>query len=253
MRRVFIMLSILLAITGCSSLNIYKNNENEYGQNDLMRAVYYQDIEMVKEKLKNKTLLYDTDVTGATILHYVARYGTKEIADYILKQENCYPLLKKKDAIEHHTPLQEALLARNKEVAKLFFQSTSTKNIDQVDSNGQSLLHLAVTTYQDGMVSYLLKKGVNPNLQDNKGNTAAHLLLYCLKENICDADYEQVKIFKDLVKYGLNPNLPNNDNQSVQSILGTVNMMRPGSNLDRYGFIFLRTIELEYKRGTIDD
>ena len=44
MSRSAIGVLMLLMLTGCSSFNVYKS-ENTYEQNDLMRAVYYQDLE----------------------------------------------------------------------------------------------------------------------------------------------------------------------------------------------------------------
>jgi ankyrin repeat protein len=219
MSRVAIGVLMVLMLTGCSSFNVYNSDKNTYEQNDLMRAVYYQDLNKVQELAQDSSLLHERDVRGANILHYAAKYGTAEIAKLLLELDT-KPLLTEKGGARNKTPLQEALIEGNDGVAKVFYQATPADSKNQVDDEGRTLLHLALVGEQGWLVTKLLQQGMDPNSQDNDGNTPMLSLLYCLEENICDSDHSSTKNSTlEMIDFGLDPSLENYEGESVMSIL----------------------------------
>jgi len=246
MLRMMSCLAVLLLLSGCSSLGVYKHETNPYGQNDLMRAVYYQDMELVKEQASNKKVLYETDRTGANIFHYIARYGTSEMASFIISK-GTESLLGKKGGINGNTALQEALLTHNAGVAKLLFQSMPDEALEELDSKGRSLLHLAVYAGDEEMVLELLQQGIDPNVQDDAGNTPAHLALYCLQTNACPVDREYLAVFRLLAEYGLDPFLANGKGDTVLGILDKVDFLSFSNRpFDQIGGMLKRYVDINH-------
>jgi ankyrin repeat protein len=219
MSRSILGVLMLLLLTGCSSFNVYKSDENAYEQNDLMRAVYYQDLNKVQELAQDSSLLHEKDARGANILHYTAKYGTAEIAKLLLENDT-KPLLGEKGGARNKTPLQEALFEGNDGVTKVFYQAAPLDSKNQVDDEGRTLLHLAFVGGQGWLVTELLQQGMDPNSQDKNGNTPMHLLLYCLEDNICDSQHSSIKTpSSEMIEFGLDPHLENYEGESVMSIL----------------------------------
>ncbi|MEH7180235.1 ankyrin repeat domain-containing protein [Neobacillus vireti] len=218
MSRIAIGVLMLLMLTGCSSFSVYKSDENTYEQNDLMRAVYYQDLNKMQELAQDSSLLHERDARGANILHYTAKYGTAEMAELLLELDT-KKLLTEKGGARNKTPLQEALFEGNDGVTKVFYQaSPDSKN--QVDDEGRTLLHLAFVGGQGWLVTELLQQGMDPNSQDNNGNTPLHSLLYCLEDNICDSHHSSIKNpTLEMIDFGLDPHLENYQGESVMFIL----------------------------------
>ncbi|WP_341751923.1 ankyrin repeat domain-containing protein [Candidatus Tisiphia endosymbiont of Piscicola geometra] len=74
-----------------------------------------------------------------------------------------------------------------------------------------SLIHIAV--YYGNLVQHLLNKGVNIDLVDENGNTAAHIAV--MRDNI--------EIFKILLNKGANIDIKNNNNISVLDLVNSSN------------------------------
>ena len=69
--------------------------------------------------------------------------------------------------------------------------------LDARDSYDKTPLYLAVQNGRADVVHYLLKKGANPNVRDEKwGKTPFHIAAY----------YGEITIAKLLIKYGANAN-----------------------------------------------
>jgi ankyrin repeat protein len=224
---------MLMMLTSCSSFNVYKSDENAYKQNDLMRAVYYQELDKVEELAQDASLLHERDVRKANILHYAAKYGDAELAKLLLELDT-KQLLPEKGGARNKTPLQEAIFEGNDGVAKEFYRAVPFDSKNQVDDEGRSLLHLAVVGGQGWLVKELLQQGMDPNSQDKNGNTPMHLLLYCLEDNICDSQHSNIKTStSEMIEFGLNPHLENYEGESVMLILAEyrgADLLFPSSN-----------------------
>ncbi|MFU7503056.1 MAG: ankyrin repeat domain-containing protein [Candidatus Tisiphia sp.] len=91
----------------------------------------------------------------------------------------------------------------------MFYWRNSTKrlilyaNIKGPFNYSSSLIHIAV--YYGNLVQHLLNKGVNIDLVDKNGNTAAYIAV--MRDNI--------EIFKILLNKGANIDIKNNNGTSV--------------------------------------
>ncbi|KTD14751.1 Ankyrin repeat protein [Legionella gratiana] len=70
---------------------------------------------------------------------------------------------------------KKALLENNKENFKQEIGLYSKEQLNEVDAQGNSLLHLAVQRGSLGFVKYLLTKGADISLQNKEGDSALHL------------------------------------------------------------------------------
>ena len=173
----------------------------------------------MQELAQDSSLLQERDARGANILHYTAKYGTAEMAKLLLELDT-KQLLTEKGGARNKTPLQEALFEGNDGVTKVFYQAAPLDSKNQVDDEGRTLLHLAFVGEQGWLVTELLQQGMDPNSQDNNGNTPMLSLLYCLEDNICDSHHSSTKTSTlEMIDFGLDPHLENYEGESVMSIL----------------------------------
>lgn len=83
-------------------------------------------------------------------------------------------------------------------------------NINEVDDNGRTLLHMAVFSSQSDsikaeMIKELIKAGVNPDISDRWGITPLFMAL----ENRFYSEYDNLPVISALVKCKVNLNKPN--------------------------------------------
>lgn len=125
-------------------------------------------------------------------------------------------------ANEEVNPMLSAILKRSIPVLDLLIESGA--NLFSKDSNGSNLLHTAVessfTEIVQGelnskstagnileqnktkvLVEYLIKKGLNVNEVNSKGNTPLHIVVMNCSKNL--------KLYKELIKNGALLNIPN--------------------------------------------
>ncbi|WP_033542961.1 ankyrin repeat domain-containing protein [Planococcus sp. CAU13] len=228
MKKCYMVFFLLLFLTGCNPLFPYKNNINSFGQNDLMKAIYYQDLQMVKELVKDENNLNEVDIQNSNILHYTAVYGTADIAAFLVNQP-VEQLFLKKGGIRNNLPLQEAILAGNFNVFKIFSEYYSG-NLDEVrDDSGKSLLHYAVIQMDESLISDLLEAGMDPNLKDIHGNTPGHLFLYTVStkpfDNLTSVDDEKNsknwlvdRISRNLIESGMDLDIVNKKGETFRTI-----------------------------------
>jgi hypothetical protein len=105
-----------------------------------------------------------------------------------------------------HTLLHEAILANNKDRAKILIKHGASLNV--TDAEGVTPLHAAVGAKLETIVRLLLDKNANVNAQDANGMTPLHLALKT----------ESKEIVELLVKNGANPRSVNNAGESPESI-----------------------------------
>jgi len=87
-------------------------------------------------------------------------------------------------------------------------------DINALDSNGESGLFNAVDIRDVELISFLLENGIDPNIQNPRGQTVLEMLVY-------DA-MEYVDIIKLLLIYGIDPKIKNKDGQCVYEILTNI-------------------------------
>lgn len=93
-------------------------------------------------------------------------------------------------------------------------------NIDEVDQDGQTALHQALSANSPGAASLLLELGANPNQVNDLGQSPLHISASEWSKSF--DDYNQTKhlsYMKMLLKAGANPNLQNSDSDTPLHII----------------------------------
>ncbi|CAB0037187.1 unnamed protein product [Trichogramma brassicae] len=136
------------------------------------------------------------DKLGWTSLHRVVHRGSKEYTRLLLRN-GADPNLAKKDG---STPLHiicKSHYVDNVELAKILFELSDEKchpvQIDARDELGNTPLHLAVSRGYRGLLELLLRAGANPNLVNDEGSTALHI--------VCRTDYDDsfAEVFFEII------------------------------------------------------
>lgn len=83
-----------------------------------------------------------------------------------------------------NTPFMNASFMNNKEVLEIL--SKGLKNINQQNKDGHSALTIAIRRNKPEIVEYLLKKGANISVKDNKKQSLAYHLVDAFRGNIND-------------------------------------------------------------------
>jgi len=120
------------------------NKRNIYGKTPLMRASELYDFSILKVLIKNGADVNLQDNNGDTTLFYVVNnyYDSEHLSDFY-KYKNRFEYLLRKQA-----------------------------NIDIQNNDGTTLLMLAVSRGDVELVHYLIQKGANTNLVDDRNYTA---------------------------------------------------------------------------------
>ena len=211
------VLLVVILLSGCSN----SEETNEYGQNELMRAIYYKDYPTVKRLvLKNPEIIVQTDNNGENAIHYAAKYGSAEMMDFLLSQGGD-KLIDVEENIQSFTPIQLATISRNFEAFQtLIDHPMGSKQLNILDNKGRTLLHLAASSQSDEIMEELLSLQMDPNIQDVEGNTALMLLLYSIDQYESKiSEITAFQITKLFMENGADQYILNNNADSVLSII----------------------------------
>lgn len=81
--------------------------------------------------------------------------------------------------------------------------------LTQIDKNGNTALHIAVTSKDINNLEKLLKTNININAQNNYGQTALHLTV------LSGPCYNSSHIINLLIKHNININIRDNNNDTA--------------------------------------
>ncbi|WP_312697560.1 ankyrin repeat domain-containing protein [Sphingobacterium mizutaii] len=140
----------------------------------MLEAIKKSEIEMVKDHYSNLDI-NKPDRFNRTLLMNAILYGELELADWAINRK---------------------------------------ANVNHQDKKGLSALHIAVERNQFQLVSFMLRKGVDVDLQDHFGNTA---LWRAMMDNV------DVNIIYILFQYQADPDLKNNYGISARDLLSEEN------------------------------
>lgn len=113
-----------------------------------------------------------TDKNGRNVLHYVVRKQNQdEVIDYFFKKGVD---INKTDT-EGNTPFMGAAGIKSVEIISRMLPKV--KNINAVNSKGESALTTAVKSSNAGVVALLLKNGANAEIIDKEGHNLAYVLV----------------------------------------------------------------------------
>ena len=131
-------------------------------------------------KIKQKTKIIEVEKKqrelGELLLKSMKNEKLEKIED-LLKQ-GAFPNLKNEN---EDYPIHLAMSRESNdsiEVIKLFFNENLhfETDINAINKKGETILHLACYQSDSQFLSFLLDRGIDPNIQDSNGNTCLHLL-----------------------------------------------------------------------------
>lgn len=194
--------------------------EDPLGATPLHYACFFSFVseEKVRELLKAGIDLNAQDKKGLTALHYLAlsTQGRVEKAALLIERGAD---LKLQDE-DGQSALDYALKAGRHSLVQLFLElggkidELEVTGPNQLNEEGQNPLHLAcskeVNNYNTAI--FLLKRGANPNLQDQDGNTPHHL-------SALVAGYlSDYRIFELMLHHGVDLNLENKEGHTSADV-----------------------------------
>ena len=167
-------------------LKDFINEKNKMGTTAIHFAAFKGDIKMIKLLIENGADIYATTNRQLNIFHYSAQGNKPTSLMYFYlnyfyltseKDEKIIELIKAKDS-GGSTPLHWAAYSNAEDILlylinlKIFSNENERDAfINQQDNQGFTALHLSVSSKSIRIVMKLLQNGVNPLIQDKKGNT----------------------------------------------------------------------------------
>jgi ankyrin repeat protein len=152
------------------------SSRNVNGSTPLLCACGGGDLELVQMVLTSREGqgLHDRDRNGRTVLHNAASKGTKELVDFLLSKGVQADIKNN----QQETALMTACYYGNRNVVRLLLKHTGGQGVNETNSEGRTVLHLAMT-YQwrttGELVRVLLLAGADPDIPDNEGRTPREL------------------------------------------------------------------------------
>lgn len=195
-----------------------------YVDSPLMTAIDMENFEMMQYLLKKgakiDAVFYEESEDcvscseNITVMHRCTFENkiSKKITNYLLRFK---PNLNLQNE-QGFTPLDNVCMAGDTAFAHLLI-----KHGAKIESYNRSALGASLIYSQHKMTAFLLKMGANPNFRYQNGDTPLHrsygIYGNGFGEGILVADW--IKTLDLLMKYGANPNIKNNDNQSFKAII----------------------------------
>jgi ankyrin repeat protein len=178
---VFKIFLYIFCITTFFNKNVF-SYYNDKEKSTFIRAVKKGTYERVKKLYnKNNSLVQVRDEKGRTIMHIAQAYDQTKKIKFLAKR---VPELIETPAEgitkSIGTPLHYAARYGDmKELKTLFEHSSRNINVDCLDANGNTPLHIAIKNSEDKIARYLIKKGANTSslrdMRDEKGRTVLHI------------------------------------------------------------------------------
>ena len=167
-----------------------------------------------EEKAKNEEIFKNyinakTEADGLTALHFASFRGNIKIIKLLISNHADLKALSYNGLNMLHKAAQG-----NKPSAIIYFYKKYNMDLEAVENNKKlNALHLATISGMDNSVIFLLRLGINPNIQDNRGYTALH---YAVK-------YKHTRIIKKLIQNGANKDIKESINNKTPSMMAKKN------------------------------
>ena len=149
--------------------------ETPDGNNELpiVKAIYAQNIEIIKYLISQKVNLYATDLSGQTTMMICARNGFSDIAKLLLTAG--YNLNRSVSTTDQ-TVLGLAIWNNHLKMVKWLLNNGA--NVDIMDSQGWTPLMIAAYSRFADIVTELLKHHPDTAKKNNRGSTAFDLAVF---------------------------------------------------------------------------
>ena len=166
-------------------------------------AILYNKIEIVELLIKKGAKLDIIDSDGRIILFYPIKFNYNDILTLLLKYDKDtigISLLELADKNNYY-PIHYTILFNNFEALKIILSFNT--NINQPTDDGNTSLHLAITTKNRFIINYILDKKPDINYQTNQGETALHIA----------CNFRLIDIIIKLLELGSDVNIQDFENQ----------------------------------------
>ncbi|RJE26040.1 Ankyrin repeat protein [Aspergillus sclerotialis] len=150
--------------------------------------------------LLNSVDINTQDTQGNTALHIAIRNRSYECIDKLLKR-TCN--VNTKNAAGE-TPFQLALSLGWPDLLKKLLDR-GAEDVTGVNEKGETALHM-LSAYSENIIRVFLENGVDPNVQDNEGNTVLHLVA---------KRRDAVSVFKILLEFGVDVGVLNHEGRNA--------------------------------------
>ena len=175
------------------------NFKDSDGETALHTAAVNCNLEVVKYLVEQGADLYCQNKDGSTALELAVSYSSKcDLAKYLFEQSADV-----NSKINFQALLPVALAQDDDYHIKYFVKHGA--NVNEMDTNGDTPLHLAILSNNLHIVKYLVENGSDVNGRNAVGQTALHL----------SASQGEFEIFRYLVKNGSNVNGRDADGNTV--------------------------------------
>ena len=166
-----------------------------------------------QEKAENEKIFRDfinakTDIDNQTALHLASFRGNIEVIKILISNHAEINAL----TTNGYNMIHKAAMG-NKPSSIVYFNKKYNMDLEAIDENKMTALHLATLSCMENSVIYLLNLGVNVNSQDKDGNTPLH---FAIKKS-------QIRLIKKLIQRGADPNIANNKRKKTPLMLAKNN------------------------------
>ncbi len=192
MKKSLLLLLFFILCLSCSASSDYSLFD------DNISAACKGDIAKLRSLLKkDPSLLYSKDKVGATLLHFVSKFGSKESVEFLISQGA--RVNEKNDRGE--TPLHAASMYDNVNTIKVLISKGA--DINAKDSDGMTPLCHAIKWRRKNAVNELLVYGADTNTIDKLGKTPLSISVELDKLDQCFPFHSNRKeIIKALLAHG---------------------------------------------------
>ena len=148
--------------------------KDKFKRTPLIMAVRNGHTKIASLLLQNGSEWDHTDSSMNTALHYAAAYGWLDIIELLLKAgadvnaQNSWKI----------SPINIAMLKNHHGCVKRFLEEANV-DVNGKDEKGRTLIMLSLFVLDDeshDFISYLLKKGADPNIADLEGQSSIHYI-----------------------------------------------------------------------------
>jgi ankyrin repeat protein len=176
-------------------------------------------LDMVKFLINSGVNLKIQDKYGKTVLHMAADSGNRETVKILIKSAPDLINIQDKDG---QTCLDMPLMKYSgsydgSSIPELLLENKVDPNIQ--DNNGQTILHSAVAINSLDAVKSLLKYNADPNIESKNGQTPLGLLMSRNSEMQFPLNEKTREMFKSLVESGSDTHSLNHKGESIYNLL----------------------------------
>lgn len=197
------------------------NVRDVHGQSLLHKAVYQNNLDLIKKLIDIGIDVNAQDIDGSTALHVASYEYGSDVIQCLLDAGADVKIFNR----FRQTPILSAILGDNLEAIQLLLNAGSS--LDEQDWDGDTALSCAIGN--PDLLQFLLDAGANPNLCDYKKRTALH---YAIKYNCKDDTKILIDAGADINSKDINNRTPLNYAIYINSLKLVRLLIGSGADVD---------------------